>query len=94
MAEWAATFHATFEDDREFNIAFSENAPFSTDFGEVIQIDRHFDPYRGDYDITPNYSDQILATRNKVMTDNVTVYQIPVNVTTNPQGGNTVVIGG
>lgn len=85
MAEWAATFHATFEDENDFGLVFDE---------EIIEIDRHFDPYRGDYEITPNYMDQILATKHKVMEDDVTVFQIPVNVTANPQGGNTVVIGG
>ncbi len=85
MAEWAASFHATFQDNNDFGLVFDE---------EIIEIDRQFDPYRGAYNITPNYADQILATRNKVMTNDVTVYQIPVNVTANPQGGNTVVIGG
>lgn len=85
MAEWAATFNATFEE---------QPGEYNASFGEVIEIDRHFDPYRGDYDITPKYIEQVLETRNKVLTDDVTVYSIPVNVTTNPQGGNTVVIGG
>lgn len=37
------------------------------------------DPYTGDYTITPSAEEQILATRNLRMTDNITVNPIPQN---------------
>ena len=50
--------------------------------------------YEGDYEVIPRLNeDQILATRNKRMLDNVTVKPIPVTTTQNPYNGKTVVIG-
>lgn len=52
------------------------------------------DPYPGPYVVDPAFSEQILETRNKVMTDDVTVNPIEVSRTSNPAGGITVYIGG
>ena len=53
-----------------------------------------YDYYTGPYNIRPVlYEAQELDTDQKIMLGNVTVEQIPVTWTTNPQGGNTVVIG-
>lgn len=51
------------------------------------------DEYEGPYTVTPSFSEQTLATNQKLMLDNVTVYEIPVTRTSNPQGGLTVIIG-
>lgn len=51
------------------------------------------DEYEGPYTVTPGFSEQTLATNQKLMLDNVTVYEIPVTRTSNPQGGLTVIIG-
>ena len=51
------------------------------------------DPYTGDYEVTPHFAEQTLFTQGKMMTDDVTVHQIPVVRTTNPYGGQTVLIG-
>jgi len=77
-----------------FEVEFSEaNSIFSADFGEISQI--AVDPYTGAYQVTPHpVNDVILATKNKSMTDDVTVYKIPYEAVSNPQGGNTVTIGG
>ena len=37
------------------------------------------DPYTGNYTVTPSAEEQILATRNLRMTDNITVNPIPQN---------------
>lgn len=50
-------------------------------------------PYTGEYELTPTFDEQYLYTQGKHMTDNVTVHQIPVVRTSNPQGGITVLIG-
>lgn len=50
-------------------------------------------PYEGAYDVMPRVYAQSLDTVGKYMTDDVTVYGIPVTYTSNPQGGQTVLIG-
>lgn len=52
------------------------------------------DYYTGAYEVDPIFSPVVLATKDKVMSDDVTVKAIRVSTTTNPQGGNTVFIGG
>lgn len=49
--------------------------------------------YTGPYTVTPRIEEQVLATSQRFMTDNVTVETIPVTYTTNIHGGKTVVIG-
>lgn len=50
-------------------------------------------PYEGSYEVTPTLDDQTLETQGKVMTDDVTVYKIPITRTSNPYDGITVLIG-
>ena len=49
--------------------------------------------YDGEYTVTPRMYAQTLDTDRKLMADDVTVYEIPVTQTSNPHGGQTVVIG-
>ena len=49
-------------------------------------------PYKGPYEVTPRVVEQTMETRNKVMTDDVTVLAIPVYRTSNQSGGTTVYI--
>lgn len=51
------------------------------------------DTYDGDYEVTPRLTVQTLETLNKMMLDDVTVHEIPITSTSNPQGGQTVLIG-
>ena len=50
------------------------------------------EPYTGTYEVTPSTSEQTLATRRKLMREDVTVHQIPYVETTNEQGGYTISI--
>lgn len=50
--------------------------------------------YQGDYEVIPDFTEQVLSTKDKTMNDDVTVMPIPVSRTTNASGGNTVYIGG
>ena len=84
MAEWAATF----------TVEFVEQDEFCACFGEVIQVDHDYDPYEGPYIVTPKFTDQILATKDKNMEDDVTVLTIPLAQVTTVGGGFTVTIGG
>lgn len=49
--------------------------------------------YTGSYIIEPSMDDQVLNTKNKVMTDDLTIKKIMVTFTSNLSGGNTVYIG-
>jgi len=54
-----------------------------------------YQEYDGDYDVTPMIdTSTTLETKDKIMTDNVTVKKIPVYEMTNTSGGKTVIIGG
>lgn len=50
--------------------------------------------YDGEYVVNPNFVEQILETKYKMMKDDVVIEPITVSKTTNPSGGNTVYIGG
>lgn len=49
--------------------------------------------YTGSYTVKPSVSEQTLATKDKVMTDDVTVLEIPYSEVSNNDGGCTVTIG-
>ena len=66
----------------------------SGEFGVVTVINTEVDAYTGDYTIVPILNnDIIMATRGLLMTDNVTIKEIPIVYTSNPYNGKTVVIG-
>lgn len=50
--------------------------------------------YEGEYEVNPDFSTQILQTKNKAMRDDVTVHPIEVQRVSNAKGGKTVYIGG
>lgn len=60
----------------------------------VIQYVGESNPYTGSYIIDPDFEGQVLQTRQKYMTDNVTVNPIQVESVSNTSGGRTVYIGG
>lgn len=60
----------------------------------VIQFVGDSNPYTGSYIIDPDFAGQVLQTRRKYMTDNVTVNPIQVESVSNIEGGRTVYIGG
>lgn len=49
--------------------------------------------YTGSYEVTPKTSEQSLKTKDRHLTDDVTVKAIPFFETSNNSGGNTVYIG-
>lgn len=59
----------------------------------VASVNYSADAYAGPYTVTPRFAEQTLSTNHKTMLHDVTVYEIPVTRTTNPQGGQTIVIG-
>lgn len=49
--------------------------------------------YKGEYEVIPSVLEQTLETKNKYLTNNVTVTTIPFSKVSNTSGGNTVTIG-
>ena len=49
--------------------------------------------YNGQYEVTPSFENKSLPTAGKLLSRDVTIYEIPVYSVSNPSGGNTVTIG-
>lgn len=58
----------------------------------AMSVDHEY--YIGKYDVIPKIESQVLETRDKLMSDDVTVKAIPFYEVSNPQGGTTFIIGG
>lgn len=58
----------------------------------AMSVDHEY--YIGEYDVTPKIKSQVLETRDKLMSDDVTVRAISFYEVSNPQGGTTFIIGG
>lgn len=74
-------------------VFFNSSCEFDGEIESTIEVYQGAERYSGDYEVTPNFDTQTLETENKLMTDDVTVFPIPVHRTTNPYG-TTVYIGG
>lgn len=60
----------------------------------VITPDCGHEYFDGEYNVTPTIDAQVIPTREKVMSDDITVHSIPFFEVANNKGGNTVIIGG
>lgn len=69
-----------------FNLRFIDEAQWVLEFGEVIEVEHGYDPYPGPYEVIPKTYDQILPTKDKNMSDDVTVFEIPYAEVSNPDG--------
>lgn len=66
---------------------------FNADFGEVFKV-KTDDVYTGSYDVVPSvYDQQTLETKDKLLTDNITVHVVPYAEIINLSGGYTATIG-
>lgn len=75
-----ATFQANFTSSGgTFSAAFLSSESLAVDFGEVIEIDRHFEYYDGPYGAVPSAQTQVLLTEDKHMRENVVIQPIPSN---------------
>ena len=63
------------------------------DIEEGISRDGRLPDYEGTYEVTPRKVEQVLETKDKSMTDNVTVFAIPYAEVSNLGGGLTATIG-
>ena len=72
-----------------------DNNSFVVDFGPLFEISgSDIEIYRGDYIVEPDFTELVLATKNKMLMDNVKVSAIEVQRVSNTSGGRTVYIGG
>ena len=99
MIEFAADFLPDAELKVEFSenvlleVQFQESTSLDIDMGQVIEVPTS-PPYKGEYEVIPKFTEEVLKTKNKLMKDNVVVYPIEVARVSNPSGGTTVYIGG
>ena len=76
-----------------FELIFEEDTKeFCMEFGEIQIIHTDYDPYLGPYEVIPKaWRDQVLPTKDKNMTDDVIVFEVPYAEVSNPEG-TTVII--
>ena len=72
----------------------TQKTALSVAFDVTIRGGGGGEPYDGPYTVTPNFKTQELATKDKLLKDNVTVDSIAVARVENPSGGKTIFIGG
>lgn len=82
------------------DIEFRESEEFTFDmieddniYADIVDTFLESERYTGEYIVTPDFVQQILDTKQKLMLDDVTVKKIPVSETHNPFGGITISIG-
>ena len=68
---------------------------FKATFGVVQPVTQYIggEEYKGDYIITPKVEAQTMPTKDKVLTEDVTIKSIPFFNVSNTSGGSTVYIG-
>lgn len=80
-----------------FEIGFSPTkSVFQVEFDTAVEIKEYtgVDVYDGEYTLTPETTDQVLLTKEKLLKENVTIKAVLKQIVENPAGGQTVTIGG
>jgi len=72
----------------------TQKTALSVAFNVTIREGGGGEPYDGPYTVTPDFETQELATKDRLLKDNVTVDPIAVARVENPAGGKTIFIGG
>jgi len=78
------------------NVYHGELNPSGVIYGTVYRVIDHVEPineYDGSYEVTPSLNNQVLETQDRKMREDLTVKKIPISTTSNPYGGQTVLIG-
>ncbi len=66
----------------------------SADFGVIVEREITPEVYTGETEVSPDFTEQTLGTKEKYMLADVTVHAIDVYRVDNTSGGRTVFIGG
>lgn len=72
----------------------TQKTALSVAFDVTIREGGGGEPYDGPYTVTPDFETQELATKDRILKENVTVDPIAVARVENPSGGKTIFIGG
>ena len=72
----------------------TQKTALSVAFDVTIRGGSGGEPYDGPYTVTPDFETQELATKDRLLKDNVTVDPIAVARVEDPAGGKTIFIGG
>lgn len=76
-----ATISGTLSEIPHLNGALSNNIPYQT--------------YTGPYEVIPKaFESQTLETKDQILSENISVLEIPFYVTSNESNGKTIYIGG
>ena len=76
----------------EFETDLSSSDNLEVDMAAGVIINPEYPMYEGPYISTPKTHSQVYETKEKAMSDDFTVLEIPYQEVSNPQGGKTVVI--
>ena len=82
---------------KPFGLNFKSNSQtFTSDFKAIQPVTTYVggDPYLGEYVVTPKVDEQIMETKDKVLTEDIKIKNIPFFDVSNESGGSTVFIGG
>lgn len=90
-------FDVTFQElDKKLDVDFrtrNEQIKVGFEHLQVVSDNVDVDYYKGDYTVTPKVEKQELETRQKFLTENVKIKEIPFFEVSNLEGGQTVFIG-
>lgn len=90
-------FDVTFQElDKKLDVDFRTiNEKIKVDFEHLQVVSDHAEVeyYKGNYTVTPKVEKQELDTRQKFLTENVKIKEIPFFEVSNTEGGQTVFIG-
>lgn len=84
-----------FGDSKGFVGTFGNSDGFTGSFGKgsIIVVHGDYPIYDGATDITPKANEQtVLETAEKLVLQDITVFEVPYFQVSNPQGGNTAYI--
>ena len=90
-------FDVTFQElDKKMDVDFrtrNENIKVDFEHLQVVSDNARVEYYKGNYTVTPKVEKQELETRQKFLTENVKIKEIPFFEVSNIEGGQTVFIG-
>ena len=84
------------ENARIFAVKVAESAQnFTAKLGQIQTVTEYIggEKYEGEYVVTPKVEAQSMATKGKVMVNDITIKSIPFFNVSNTVGGSTVYIG-
>ena len=79
-----------------FQVEFDTASVFQVEFDTAVEIKEYtgVDVYDGEYTLTPETTDQVLLTKEKLLKENVIIKAVQKQIVENLAGGQTVTIGG